>query len=249
MKKTWFIFVWFVALSTSAQITDIKNINEISINNVSTTDLFVFDLDNTVIQPKQTLASDQWFRGYWSKLKSQGYSDEEVKDRLIPIYNATKNVTDEEVVEKEVVAIIDNLKQNGATVIGLTARNFELVTPTTRHLDSASVKFSDTHRFAAHVNQEFVYAKNGVIFANGQDKGDCLDAYLKEHNISPQRIVFVDDSLKNVKSVKKYADNNNIPFRGYRYGYLDQKVSEMSLEVAEIQLQNMRIMSDEEVMA
>ena len=216
------------------------------INNLNNNDLIVFDLDNTIIQAKQTLASDQWFRAYAKRLKDNGMSDAQAMDELIPLYNAAQHITEVEIVEASVVSLINEFKSSGAHVIGLTARNHELVTPTLRHLQSVNVSFTDTKPFAKVINNNYVLSQDGVVFANGQDKGRCLGEYLKEHNVSPQRIVFIDDSLKNVKKVKTYADNNSINFLGYRYGYLDEKVAAIDIELADQQLKNLKILSDEE---
>lgn len=249
LKRVILLFFCIITFPAYAQIIDISSIKEVSVDNVSSGDLIIFDIDNTIIQAKQTLASDQWFRGYWAKLKKEGLSDSEVKDKLIPIYNAAQHITDVEVVEDSTIELIGKLKQEGAMVIGLTARNYELISPTIRHLNSAAVQFSEVPEFAEKVNNDFVFAKSGVIFANGQDKGDCLEAYLRRHKISPSRIIFFDDHLKNVSNLKQFADRNNIVFKGYRYGYLDQKVLSMNLSLGDVQLENMRIISDEEAMA
>ena len=148
MKLIVCMVLFMFNLSAAAVVKDISSVDEININNPSKNDLIVFDLDNTIIQSKQSLASDQWFRGYWSRLKNKGLSEEQILEKIIPVYNAAQNVTDVQIVEESVVGLINNFKTSGAHVIGLTARNHELITPTSRHLKSVGVTFDHSEKYS-----------------------------------------------------------------------------------------------------
>lgn len=60
-------------------------------------------------------------------------------------------------------------------------------------------------------------------------------------------MIFINDKYANIKEVADICYENNIPFLGLRYGFLDEKIAKFNLDIAEIQRFNFgNLLSDEE---
>ena len=80
--------------------------------------------------------------------------------------------------------------------------------------------------------------ERGIIFTNKNDKGETLKAFLKEAKFMPKRILFIDNQMRQVDSVRKAADSLGIEFIGIHYtkayeignGPLDEEVAAKQME-------------------
>lgn len=59
--------------------------------------------------------------------------------------------------------------------------------------------------------------KDGVIFANKNDKGDALAAFLDQVKFRPNKILFIDNQMRKIDSVKKICEKRNIDFIGIHF--------------------------------
>ena len=75
----------------------------------------------------------------------------------------------------------------------------------------------------------------GVLFANGNDKGKVLLAFLALAGVKPAKIVFVDDKKKNVDKVDRALTDAKIPNVEFRYGAADARVKAFDGALADIQ--------------
>jgi hypothetical protein len=82
-------------------------------------------------------------------------------------------------------------------------------------------------------------------------KGEVLKAFLDYAELSPKKIIFVDDKEKNLKSVEAFAREAKIPFIGFQYtaivdrskSLLNEKRAQLQFEVLE---KEHKWLSDEE---
>ncbi len=78
----------------------------------------------------------------------------------------------------------------------------------------------------------------GVIFTHKNNKGETLKAFLKEAKFKPKRILFIDNQMRQVDSVRKAADSLGIEFIGIHYtkayelgaGPLDEEIAAKQME-------------------
>ena len=70
--------------------------------------------------------------------------------------------------------------------------------------------------------------RNGILYSNGLDKGIVLDFFIEQLGISPQRILFIDDSLQNLESVAEAAASKYIDFVGFKVRGGSLKESQLS---------------------
>jgi len=78
--------------------------------------------------------------------------------------------------------------------------------------------------------------KSGIIFTAGVDKGVVLDYMFSKYNYYPKTIVFVDDSINNLESLRKLCIKLKIDFHGFHY----VAVSLMSMQVIDENLEKLR---------
>ena len=132
-------------------------------------------------------------------------------------------------IEPQVVRIIDNLKQQGVLVIGLTSMEsggYGVISsmPFWRAdmLKDMGIVFSQQYPNQVY-KQLPAYRDNypilfeGILCCNQQPKGAVLAAFLDDNNLRPGHIIFFDDSMRNLQSVGKTCVEHNIPCTLFKY--------------------------------
>jgi Protein of unknown function (DUF2608) len=232
MKKFLRGFLLFVPLVlcpfSRAEIREIKSMSEI-ISSIDDETLLVFDLDNTLIEPEGNLGSDQWYRYLIRKyVEIDGLSEKDANAKAMKLWNKVQWIIKIKVVENDTPMLIKQ-QQDPATkirprkIMGFTARTPGIADKTLQQLESIGVRFQG--RSAVHDKDvELRFAdvaqfKQGVLFVGEMnDKGKSLLQFLRRINYTPKKIVFVDDRLKNVESVKKALATTKITHIEFRYG-------------------------------
>ncbi len=59
--------------------------------------------------------------------------------------------------------------------------------------------------------------ENGIIFACNLDKGDVLQKFLNRISRKFDKIIFVDDKMKNIRSIERFCKKNNIEGKCIQY--------------------------------
>ena len=171
--------------------------------------LFILDIDDTVGRVSTAIGLDAWFRFRMQQFIMDGHSQSEALTNAIVLYNLAQLASRTMVpVDKHnpIAPLIAELKTKGAKVIGLTARNHNLTAKTIELLGTLGVTFSadvlPTATFT--LNEKAVVIQDGVIFANGNHKGKCLELAQELGHISLNdyaNIHFADDSKSNCDHV------------------------------------------------
>ncbi|MBF8262517.1 MAG: putative rane protein [Parachlamydiales bacterium] len=247
MRLIFFLFILFTSLD--AEIFQIKSIEETS-EHLQEDTLVIFDLDNTVMEPMQTLGSDQWFAYRINEYRQQGCSDQDALKATIAEYVAIQNVTKMRLVEPSTFQVIEKLQKNHVPMIGLTTRSLVLVPKTIEQLNSIGVDFSKTTPVQMDMffeNDRYIQFQQGILFTSGTSKGAALLRLVHESGYQPKRILFVDDKMSHLQDVEKVCSACCIEFVGFRYGYLDEKTKSLRTEIARKQLELFgKLLSDEE---
>jgi hypothetical protein len=159
-------------------------------------------------------------------------------------------------IESNAAETIKHLQAQGIWTFGLTARciNPDYMPSADRgtyeHLKSVKIDFTQ-HPLMNKVNQETArFFSYGIIFTDHQEKGPYLEKFLQNMDLRPEKIVFIDDNVKQIKSVEKSLEKMGIPFIGYRYSNLDHFHTQFDPLIVNIQLEalikNNEVLSDEE---
>ncbi|MBU6184029.1 MAG: DUF2608 domain-containing protein [Rickettsiales bacterium] len=192
--------------------------------------LVIFDVDNVLVMPtdEYTLGRNSYRTELWNKLKFK-WSKEELKN----IESAAIKRSEVTLVDPSIGAILEDLHARQIPTIALTSIN------TGRYgviecwedlqiarLNKCGISFSCTTPFADVpvtnvINNKGVtirpVCKSGVIVTDNTDKGEVLKHFLQIHNYFPKTIVFIDDKLDNILSLKEMSKACGINFYGFHY--------------------------------
>lgn len=248
LNKVISIFLCFVCFQLSGEIVEIKHMKELY-PYLKPDMLVVYDIDNTIIEPKQTLGSDQWFHHRIDEYKSYGFDDSYSLEMALREWMAVQNITSVKLVEEQTGDIISDLQKKGYKLIGLTTRGLGMSTRTIDQLERVGVNLELT----APTKDEFYFTNGrgvlyhtGVLFTANTHKGEALRKYLQHIGLNPTSVMFINDKYSHIVPVEEFCESENIPFIGLRYSYLDEKVKSFPHQIALVQFYNFgHIMSDD----
>ncbi len=240
MKKLTLVICLFV-LNSFASVREIDQFVQASAQ-IGEGTVVVTDLDNTLIEPKQTIGSAQWYDYLVGNKMREGRTPAQAVNEALSLWVRVQLRTDVLPVEPAIPSFIRGWQDSGAFVIGLTARPTSLVDTTERQLESVGIDLKRHSLFEREVRLPFkrndaLYA-NGVIYAGPElNKGGVLAAFFERIGIRPKKVVFIDDMMKNVKNVERAAKKAGFTFAGLRYGGADARVKTFDAVLADKQLQ------------
>jgi FMN phosphatase YigB (HAD superfamily) len=218
----------FVQVIESNSIEDVKKF-------IEPETLVIFDYDNVLVEGKLDYGFDAWFCAMTSELENNGMEKSVVVKKLLPIYEEIQQTAEVQPVEKCTKDLIEALKSAGHNVMVLTVRSLCLVDCVFRQLKSIDINIeqgaiSENGINAALAKIGATYV-NGILFCDGYYKGLALKAFLEGRpDLKVKKIVFIDDKLKNIESVKAAAQELGINFVGMRYGYTDARAKAYVLD-------------------
>ena len=222
-----------------SEIREIKSMRQIE-REVNRETLLVFDLDNTLIEPIQSLGSDQWYYYLVRKYKEMDkMSEEKAYQKADEVWNKTQWLVEVESVEKTTPQFIQKLQRKGIKMMGLTARTFDISDVTMKQLKSVGIEFK---KAVYPKNLEFklvdtAHYVQGIMYIGEQnDKGKVLVQFLKSIHYQPKKIVFVDDKQKHVTSMERALAELKIKYIGFRYGAADERVQRFNHDVEDMEL-------------
>ncbi len=212
--------------------------------------LVIFDIDNTLMEPSQTLGNDQWFYHRLKQHKAAGMNAEDALEKSLAEWYAVQNVTKVRLVEPCAADLIQSLQKDNYTVMGLTTRGLGLCRTTIYQLKSLGINLgvtAPTHEEFHFMNCKGVLFRQGILFTAGSNKGKALAKLLHRIGKQPKNIVFINDKATHLREVEEVCEQYNVPFIGLRYGFLDATVAAFNPEIADIQFEAFgQILSDEE---
>ncbi len=216
--------------------------------------LYVFDLDNTLIETAQHLGSDQWFSHHFNRfIKNEGLKPEEALAKVLPTFIEVQKRTEVRLIDPSIPDLLSEMQKKNVPMIGLTKRDPRLSDRTIEQITPLNIDFSKT----AHVHEELVFEeldgtmlKKGIIFIGPSiDKGPALIAYLNQLKKMPKRIVVIDDKWGHIENISKVIEPLGINFIGIRYGGADEKVKSFNPKIADLQWEHFhKILSDEQAL-
>lgn len=215
--------------------------------------LFVFDLDNTLIEAAQHLGSDQWVSHQLDHLMKQGFNFDDALSQVIAQLVEVQNRSEVRLVDPAIPDLLSHMQKNQVPMIALTKRDPQMSDRTLEQLASLEIDFSKT----ALIEEVLIFEglqktifKQGIIFVGqGIEKGPALIAYLKELKNSPKKIVVIDDKMNHIHNIAKALEQLEIDFVGLRYGGADEKVKSYNPKIAELQWEHFqKILSDEQAL-
>lgn len=229
--------ILLTSVSSLAEIREAKSMKEI-LSEVTLKTAVVFDLDNTVIRPYQTIGTDQFFGFLKQKAVAGGMADLDAAKWAINQVTPIAPVVPVQAVESLTPKLISYLQAHNVMVFALTARPPNWARGTLGQLRSVGVSFSETSPLHGKVTQlsEGNLFAGGVIFMPiGNKKGPTLLSFLKTMKPSINNVVFVDDNPHNIENVEETFKNVAVRNTNFRYGGADPIAKAFSPEIAEVE--------------
>ena len=251
MKRIFFCFLTvFSCLSLWGKIVEINNIEEVY-NYLTPNDLVIFDIDNTLVEPVQTMGSNQWFEYLKKKYLEEKKSPKQAFDKAYKQWLKVQNVTEFKLVEEEKTRqLISNLQKKKQEVMGLTTRGLCLSCSTIDRLKQLGIyleKTAPSKKSMFFLNPLEVLYSEGILFTNGTNKETVFLQFFSLIGKFPSSVIFINDNKKHLEQVEKACEKKKISFIGLRYGYLDEKVKNFRADIAEKQYEEFdKILSDKE---
>lgn len=212
--------------------------------------LIVFDIDNTLMTMPQFLGSDQWFNYHAGLVSTAKDPDFASFGDLIAAQTALFSLATMKPTQDDTGQLIEKASAAGVDVFLLSARGPELFNATKRELDRNGITFRapQTCSFiicnlggaygdveirravtsfggtAAPNPYRGIIIRDGIMMVAGQDKGTMLRVLLAAIPSGPyDKIVFVDDTQKNIDSVA--ASGLPVPLSLYHYTRVPTAIS------------------------
>lgn len=240
MKKLVFCFLIIFASILHAKILDIYHISDLQNFMKEEDSLVVFDIDNTLMEPVQTIGSDQWFDRRMKKLSEGGSSSREVLLKVYDEWHKIQTVCEVKLVENDTKKVFDGIKEK-YNVIALTTRGFQSAYNTLTQLEGLGIVFDNKPYIAEEIffqngNESGVYPGvlffKGILFTNNTHKGEALFKLLEKFNKKPKTIIFINDKRSHLDQVEESSNKRNVSFVGLRYGFTDEKVKKFDPNLA-----------------
>lgn len=194
------------------------------------TTLMVFDLDDTLITMTQPLGSVGWW-DWQHELQKQDVDSDKLftKDyqQLVRIQNILFQLVKMEVTDEYVIPFLKDAANQGTTLVGLTARGKEHLSATLMQLKDNQFTVDkkllfrknglklNNHKTSVAGNfhcpqfsREVIY-QQGIMFLDGEDKGEALLCILANTKQDIKTILFVDDAKRNIISMDKAFANRD----------------------------------------
>lgn len=210
-----------MANDTSSSIHEIKTMKEVS-RFADKDTLVIFDLDHTVFEGKSYgYGHANWFYDQIEEGNEKGLDKKELMDKFYPHWIHSQKNSHVKPVEEITPKEIKKLQAKGIQMIGVTSRQVSISDITLQQLKSIGVDFNSELLPKDPLTMNFkdsAALKNGVLFCSDHnDKGEVLHAYLNKLNIHPKKLLVVEDSLNNIKSIIKAYNKENTQVIGLHY--------------------------------
>lgn len=198
--------------------------------------LLIYDIDNTLLRAQEVQARDEYFSACLKREMKSGKDLTAACNVVLPQFFESMKKTAVSLVDERSIESIKRLQRRGITIIALTARSpHALEGCTLNQLASVGINFritSPTHESDLNFTGMIDKAdfKAGVVFCGNNDKGEVLERLFNQTGFTPDKIIFVDDKLKNLENVAREAVKLDIPFFGIRYSKLDFEIENFTLD-------------------
>lgn len=252
--RHWLLIVLSIPMLTYSVLAESRIVenNKMSqvMSHVEAETLLVFDLDSTIMKTAQMLGSDAWFSQYFRKNMDCGMDEAEAINKAIDLWKQIHRVTAVQPVESDIPGLIADMQDNKVVVMALTARPGDVSDNTLRQLESIDVDFFRNAPYKKRLKFEsmekpVMYYKGILFVGELNDKGEALNKFLNKIKYKPQKVIFVDDSMRNVKAVDAALKMRGVDCYCVRYGGADDDIKRFNKAIADVQLNYFdKILSD-----
>ncbi len=251
-----FLCLSFVSFA-HAKIIETDHFEDI-LSEIDQNTLVLIDIDDTLINTTSMLGNTSWWNYFVSKILNAHLPLEKVRPQINEVIQKILQRIPMELVETDSADIIKKLQLQGTLALALTGRSRksdyikDADLCTHEHLAQVGIDFTQT-AIPKHMKDKVChFFSYGIIFTDYQDKGPFLKDFIGTMGFYPEKIVFIDDQLNQIKSVENAMASLRIPTVGFRYGRLDNLHKQFDPLLVNIQLEALIrkdwVLSDEEAL-
>lgn len=251
LKLLFFLFFFkFSFSSIQGVIFEVKDLSlfKEKIEDLDNNSFVLFDIDYTILTPKDASLKPCGKHLRRKYLHGLNLRLREYLQSIIALDG------EEELMDNEFPSLTSQLQLQNIPVIGFTAletgkygKIANLEDWRLDQLKKFNIDFSSSlsnqksiiFNKCSSYNEHFPIFKNGVLFTNRLPKGDVLIVFLKKIKWNPNKILFVDDSLDQLKSVESVANSLGVEFIGFHYIAAKTNMADFDENLGEFQFRNL----------
>ncbi len=234
------IFIMHAAYAGQIITTNDFSDIEIECSSLNRNSLLLFDVDATLIVPNDAILKPKG-KSFFEKLVAD-YTDRD-------LFREIRMKAPHSVVDSRSVDFIRMLQKRQVPILALTAAPAKV-----KGLEGAgNWRVDELRQFGfdfqnslpqdncitlpkSEQYQQSPMFKLGVLYSSFHPKGDVLIAFLQHLNLSPEKIIFVDDELKHVQSVISCLDKAGIQCVGIHYIAANEMPCDLNPQLARFQV-------------
>lgn len=203
----WILFTSCKTVVTKPSATqEIPRISSMSaiMDAMDQADWVIFDIDHTLLEATTEYCHSNWFYDQYEDAIARGIPEQVALNALLPSWEQSQKNCTVKPVEAITPALVKKIQAGGKYVMALTTRSKTIASDTIAQLASLGIDFSTSAPITdTRALSHGAYIKNGIVFTTEfTTKGDVLKEYVTLASSKPKTIVFVDDSMRNLISVK-----------------------------------------------
>lgn len=203
-------------------------------------DLVTFDVKGVIFSPKDQILTHKFTPKYKQFLKqielTKGIDEAKRLEKIVLLNYEPK------LVDGNIPEIIKAIQRNGTKVIALTGGYTGAISVVqtkedlrVETLKNFGIDFSSSFLVTAisfdslikkRSNDPLPLYKNGVLFTSRYPKGVVLKSFLEKIKFKPKKIIHIDNSIKKIDDVGKFADEAGIDYLGIHYTKIHENYSQ-----------------------
>lgn len=222
---------------------------EKKLKDVDSESLVIFDCDNVLTTVKVgafSVRNQSFLKNY---IKDEKVSKDEFYDKIrLVLINETTYIVNQRMVELVSSLYDKNIKHMVATAYS--------VRPLKDIPDPVKWRIENLHQMGYFFERSWLEKdfslnvfgtdhnpvfRDGVLFCDIFPKGLCVQNFLEYIDWMPRKIIFIDDSLRNISSVGEFCEQNGIEYVGIEYiesQYISSHIP-FSDDLGEIQMKHL----------
>ena len=194
--------------------------------------LAIFDVDNTIVETLREFGGDQSFKNRLTTVTEMSGDFLTALWTVLPLWTAIQQLSQFKTPEATTSQFITQLAQQKWQIIGATARGLGTAGVLSKNLEQLEI-YLKAHapvkdNFFLPSTPHAIYFQ-GVIYAAGSNKGQRFKEFCQLANLDRpfSYVVFYDDNEKYLHQMADICQQMKIPFIGFRYAFLDQKIANL----------------------
>lgn len=193
--------------------------------------LVVIDIDNTILTSSSDLGGDIWYQWQRGKLDVKPAKGDKVDCLFQDSIGLLYELVPMNKIEDKTPEMIRSWQDSGVTVMALTSRSPNYRAATEREMNRnqfdmtiSPLKEKGSDKTPVYIDnpKRALSYINGIMMTTGMNKGTMLQYVLDKTDQHFDKVVFVDDSQKNVVNMEKaYKKDSSVDMTIFHYTKVD----------------------------